>query len=226
MLWKGALVVKGAVHARLHNISAEGTWIKDEVFEYAGQVIRRQAGQSAGRVLESFRKVRETKPELLEHLEVYSQPAAVVDSIIQKWMLELQAAEFPCSLWVRDMLAATVADQALFAMALSQQMGSFIAGGCTPLLQVTDTDFIFSFKCSIAEAQAMERKKQAEVAKLKGQQTNFVCGALEILSILHFAHVKQLQRQHERPWVLRACRNNGFFPLEAKSVSWQAGEGI
>ena len=99
MLWKGALVVKGAVHARLHNISAEGTWIKDEVFEYAGQVIRRQAGQSAGRVLESFRKVRDTKPELLEHLEVYSQPAAVVDSIIQKWMLELQAAEFPCSLW-------------------------------------------------------------------------------------------------------------------------------
>ena len=101
--------------------------------------------------MESFRKVRDAKPELLQYLEVYSQPAAVVDSIIQKWMLELQAAEFPCSLWVRDMLAATVADQALFAMALSQQMGSFIAGGCTPLLQVTDTDFSFSFKCSIAE---------------------------------------------------------------------------
>ena len=31
------------------------------------------------------------------------------------------------------------------------------------------------------------------------------------MNILHFAHVKQLQRQHERPWVLRACRNNGFF---------------
>ena len=85
--------------------------------------------------MESWRKVRTEHPELLGHLEVYSQPAAVVDSIIQKWMLELQAAAFPCSLWVRDMLAASVADQSLFAMALSQQIGSFIAGGCTPLLQ-------------------------------------------------------------------------------------------
>jgi len=211
ILWKGALVVKGAVHARLHNISEDGLWVEAEEYEYAGAIIKRDAGKSAGRVLESFRKIRSSSAALFQHFEVYSQPAAVVDSIIQKWMLELQAKEFPCSLWVRDMLAATVADQSLFAMALSQQMGSFIAGGCTPLLQVTDTDFSFSFKCSIAEAQKTERRRQAEIAKLQGKQATFVCGAKEIMQILHAAHEKQLERQKSRPWILRACRNNGFF---------------
>jgi hypothetical protein len=233
IVWTGALVLKASVHARLDNISNLGTWIVDEEFEYAGHTIKRFAGKSAGRILHNFRKVRDESPGLLQHLEVYCQPAAVVDSIIQKWMLEKQAAAFPCSLWVRDMLASSVADQSMVAMALCQQIGSFIGGGCTPLLQVTDTDFSFSFKCSIAEAQKMERRKQTAIAKLKGEAATFSCGAREIVEILHVAHEKQLQRQSERPWILRACRNNGFFHwrpsfslgklVEASSQSWCEG---
>ena len=47
--WQGALVVKGAVHCRLSNITAEGTWKESEVYVYGGKTYRRIAGKSAGR---------------------------------------------------------------------------------------------------------------------------------------------------------------------------------
>lgn len=103
--WNGALVVKG-VHARLSNISDEGCWVETEEYEYAGKIYKRIAGKSAGQVLKSYVELRKEKPEWFHTLELYSQPAAVVDSVIMKWMLEAQAAAFPASIWVRDMLAA------------------------------------------------------------------------------------------------------------------------
>ena len=91
--WRGALVVKG-VHARLSNISDAGTWVEDEECEYGGKIYKRTAGKSAGQVLRSYVQLRKEHPEWFEELEVYSQPAAVLDSVIMKWMLEAQAKEF------------------------------------------------------------------------------------------------------------------------------------
>ena len=75
---KGALVVKG-VHARLSNISDDGTWIENEEFEYGGKLYKRTAGKSTGQVLRSYVELRRVHPEWFEELEVFSQPAAVVD---------------------------------------------------------------------------------------------------------------------------------------------------
>ena len=68
--------------------SLAGQWLVDEEFEYAGQLVCRKAGASAGRILESYRKIRASEPSLVDGLEIYSQPAAVVDSVISKCQLE------------------------------------------------------------------------------------------------------------------------------------------
>ena len=80
--WRPALIVKTASHCRLSNITAEGTWREDEQFEAAGKVVMRVAGRSAGRVLAPWLKLREQG--LLQNWEVYGQPAAVTDAVIQQ----------------------------------------------------------------------------------------------------------------------------------------------
>ena len=98
---KGLLVVPGQ-WARLSNISEDGKFIEAEQFKVGSKTILRGAGTSAGRILEAYRKVRKSHPELVEHLEIMSQPAANVDSVILGWVLEAQAKEHVCSLWQRD----------------------------------------------------------------------------------------------------------------------------
>ena len=161
--------------------------------------------------MSSYREVRAKYPHLVNGLEIYRQPAAVVDSIIMKWMLEERAAAFETTLWLRDMLSCGVAQQARLAGALANQVQAFIAGGCTPLLQVTDTDFAQSFKASVAESQLKLRQSQRQAAKLAGVKPTFACGAKEILQIIREAEVLQLARQTERPWVVQACRRNGWL---------------
>ena len=60
---KGLLIVSG-VHARLSNISLDGKWIEDEEFMYKNKHVVRKSGKPVGRILTSFRKVREQKPEM------------------------------------------------------------------------------------------------------------------------------------------------------------------
>ena len=51
----GLLVVHG-VHARLSNISSSGHWIENEQFWWKGQLTKRKAGDSAGRILWAYRE--------------------------------------------------------------------------------------------------------------------------------------------------------------------------
>ena len=211
MQWQGALVVKGAVHCRLSNITPEGTWRVTEKYVYAGKEYVRIAGQSAGRCMQPYRDLREKYPELFEGLEVYSQPAAVVDSIIMKWMLQEQAEAFPCSIWCRDMLAAGHAMQTKLVQAAGQQIGCRVYGGVTCLVQVTDTDHAWSFKAGVSAAQAEERKEQNVAAKAAGVVCTMKCGPREIMKIIHAAHAAQEKRAGETGWIVKALRRNGYL---------------
>ena len=209
--WNGALVVKASVHARLQNISSNSTWLEDEEFIYAGRKIMRKAGKSAGKVLKSYVDLRNEHPEWFENLEVYSQPAAVVDSVIMKWMLEEQCKSFPCSLWCRDMLAAGQSSQTRLVQSLAQQLPSRVYGGVTCLIQVTDTDFSWSFKAGVAQAQLQERQEQKLAAKALGVTPEFKCSHREIVKIIVKAQQAQAEREMERPWILASARRNGWL---------------
>ena len=209
--WQGALVVKGSVHARLDNITEQGVWKRDEEYVFAGQRISRKAGKSAGRVLKSYVELRKEHPEWFENLEVYSQPSAVVDAVIMKWMLEEQSRHFGCSIWCRDMLAAGQSGQTRLVQSLAQQLPSRVYGGVTCLIQLTDTDYSWSFKSSVAAAQMQERAEQKLAAKALGVTPEFKCSHREIVKIIWSAQKAQEQRELERPWILAAARRNGYL---------------
>ena len=204
------MVVKGT-HCRLKNISAAGTWVESEEFRYGAKIVKRTAGKSAGMCLKSYVDLRNKEPALFEGIEVYSQPAAVVDGIIMQWMMEEQAAAFPCSMWCRDMLQSGQSVQVRLVQSLAQQMGCRVYGGITPILQVTDTDYSWSFKSGVAKAQMELRKQLKAEAALQGKQCTFKCGAREIMQVIASALEYQKQRELQTPWLLQACRRHGYF---------------
>ena len=232
MNWKGALVVKTKVHARLCNIDARGCWVQDEEYIHAGKRIMRVKGKSAGQVLKPYVELRKKHPEWFEDLEVYGQPCAVVDGVIMKWMLEEQAAAFPCSLWVRDMLAAGQGVQTRLVQALAQQIGARVYGGVTCLVQLTDTDYSWSFKAGVSAAQLNERQEQKKVASVKGERVEFKCGPREIVKIIYESQKAQDKRMEDKPWILGASRRNGMLHyrpdylqgqlVEASHEAWAA----
>ena len=87
--------------ARLSNISEDGK-LRTETFRIGSKEVVHTKGASAGRALEAYRKVRKGHPELVAELDIMSQPASNVDSVILSWVIEGQASEHPCSMWQRD----------------------------------------------------------------------------------------------------------------------------
>lgn len=96
---KGLLVIPGQ-WARLSNISEKGTWLRDEQFSVGDKTVVRKKGESVGRILLPYRKLRKECPELLSKIDIMSQPAANVDSVILSWVIQEQAEAYPCSVWM------------------------------------------------------------------------------------------------------------------------------
>ena len=84
---RGLLVVPGQ-WARLSNISEDGKWLRTETFRIGSKEVVHTKGASAGRALEAYRKVRKSHPELVAQLDIMSQPASNVDSVILSWVIE------------------------------------------------------------------------------------------------------------------------------------------
>ena len=145
---KGLLVAPGQ-WARLSNISENGTWLKTESFQVGDKTVVRKQGTSVGRILEPHRKLRKSDPELMSKLEVMSQPASNVDSVILTWSIQAQAEQYPCSMWMRDCFSSVFTDSAAEAMALANQLSCLVAEKCTSKLQITDTDFSKQFKALV-----------------------------------------------------------------------------
>ena len=204
---KGLLVVPGQ-WARLSNISEDGKFIEAEQFKVGSKTILRGAGTSAGRILEAYRKVRKSHPELVEHLEIMSQPAGNVDSVILGWVLEAQAKEHVCSLWQRDCFSAVFSDSSTQKMALAQQISCWVAAKCTSMLQITDSDFSKQFK-------SLVRKELKELRlvfqhRSKGLSV-FKVGALEIVQAVVAAQSQMATKNEQDQWVLRAAVRNGIL---------------
>ncbi len=77
------MLLTHGVHCRLEQISLDGKWQRDETFQYAAQTVTRKAGEKVPpAVMGEWRKLRQAEPELFQHLRVWLQPAATVDSVI------------------------------------------------------------------------------------------------------------------------------------------------
>jgi hypothetical protein len=188
-----------------------GKWKEDERYQYGGKLIERKAGKCVGMILKSWVQMRKRKPELFENWEVYSQPGAVVDPIIQSWELEEQSEEFPCSVWCRDMLASGYTVECRMKQSVAQQIPCQVKAGVTPIVQLTDTDFGFSFKASLAAAHVEMRQEMKAKARIQGKIATFKCGVPEIMELLETARKAQEVRLKRSDWIVAALRRNGYF---------------
>ena len=100
------------VHARLENISQEGTWIQSETFGIAGVVHSHEAGQPVGNAMQAWRKLRQSDPSLLEGFRIWHSPTAFVNSVIYAWQQQEESARFENLLRRLDSLRTHWTDRA------------------------------------------------------------------------------------------------------------------
>ena len=154
-------------------------------------------------------KIRAEHPELMSKIELMSQPASNVDSVILKWCIESQAEEYPCSVWQRDCFSSVFSDAATESMALANQLSCLVAEKCTSKLQITDTDFSKQFK-------ALLRNKLSELRtewQKEAQQEHsvFKIGPLQIVQALVSAQEAMSEKNLKDEWVLRAAVRNALL---------------
>ena len=207
---KGLLVVPGQ-HCRLSNISPEGKWIKSESFSFGGVSVKREAGKSAGRLMLNWRRLRDKAPELFEQVSVMSQPSAFVDSIIMQWSIEELEAEVGANVSQRGLLTSGLSTTVRSAMSLAHSIPCWIGGKMTAVLQLTDTDFSFSFKASIAQAKHELRQQLRAKAAAQKCKLSFKCGCFELLKICVEAQKAQVVRNEKDQWILKGLRRNGML---------------
>ena len=166
--------------ARLSNISEDGKWLRTETFRIGSKEVVHTKGASAGRALEAYRKVRKSHPELVAQLDIMSQPANNVNSVILGWVIEGQASEHPCSMWQRDCFSSVFADSVA-----AQQVSCLVAAKCTSKLRITDSDFAKQFK-ALVRKKLLALRHDFQHAQ-KSTFSVFKAGALEIVTSVAWA---------------------------------------
>ncbi|CAJ1449715.1 unnamed protein product [Effrenium voratum] len=185
------LVVFGS-HARLENIGLDGRWIETEEFVVGEKVIRREAGEKVGgRLMCTWRKLRQERPELLhpDELRVWSQPSAMMDSVTYRWQADLER---------QFRQAVDCIDQ--FAGAWSQESQ-----------EVTDAGLGQPAKAALARFHQDLRERQRAKAKQEGVQPSYVCASADIAEAALMMHRAMTKLNEEREVVLRTARQCGWL---------------
>ncbi|CAK9011771.1 unnamed protein product [Durusdinium trenchii] len=226
---KGLLVVPGQ-WARLSNISEGGTWLKTESFQVGDKTVVRKQGTSVGRILEPYRKLRKSHPELMSKLEVMSQPASNVDSVILTWSIQAQAEQYPCSMWMRDCFSSVFTDSAAEAMALANQLSCLVAEKCTSKLQITDTDFSKQFK-ALVRSKLTEMRSEWQT-QIRDSHSVWKVGPKEIVTAVVHAQefLRKLEELLSQKWAQELKLEMGTKRYKPEYLSdrlkWLNSEGV
>ncbi|CAE7232296.1 unnamed protein product [Symbiodinium sp. CCMP2592] len=213
------ILVTYGKHCRLENISQEGTWIKSECFQVGSQTVRRRAGQRVpGQVMRTWRKLRQTQPHLFDgSVRVWCQPAAVVDSVIYRWQLELESEEHSQAVQLVDMFGGAWTTESMHAAALLQRAQTGIAAGCTGLTQVTDIGFAQPAKAALKRWQEDLKQRMREKARQQKVQCTYKTGPADILEAARQMHARMVQLNETEKTVLRCMRQGGWFHFRPDS---------
>ena len=145
-------------------------------------------------------------------IDIYTQPQAFVDSVIQKYQLAKHAKRYKTSLALRDLYSAAYSPESKTAMALAGQLPAWIRGKMTAVQQVTDTDVGQPFKLAVVEAQSRLRRELRQAAEEACEaMPSFKCGYYEMIRISFEAFQKLKGIQDSRGTLLAAARRNGWF---------------
>ncbi|CAE7738226.1 unnamed protein product [Symbiodinium sp. CCMP2592] len=214
------ILVTYGKHCRLENISQEGTWIKSECFQVGSKTVRRRAGQRVlGQVMRTWRKLRATQPHLFADgsVRVWCQPAAVVDSVIYRWQLELESEEHSQAVQLVDMFGGAWTTESMHAAALLQRAQTGIAAGCTGLSQVTDIGFAQPAKAALRRWQEDLKQRMREKARQQKVHCTYKTGPADILEAARQMHARMVQLNETEKTVVRCMRQGDWFHFRPDS---------
>ena len=206
-----SILVLPGVHARLDNISHDGTWIVEERFVVGEKLVVREAGSSAGNVMQAWRRLREEEPGLFKGLRVWQSPTAFADSVIFGWQQAEEAQRFECVLRLVDSLGTHWTDRAQEQNYLQQQMQACVPAGCTPLVQPTDTGFAQPAKAAGREEHERLRSLLRQKARQEGTGVRYKVGCREILQTVQAMHLRMCELNQSRQTVLAEARACGWL---------------
>ena len=183
--------------------------MRDESFKLGNITVNRVAGQRVGRILNAAREVRDSSPEgeelVRQFSDIYSQPGATVDTVIQCWIIEEQAMRMPVSLALRDCLGATFTADAQEMRFVSNQLETSVPAKTTSFLQVTDTYFSRQFKAYCRKK--MDEFRRIEEDRPSVSRATFSPKFGHVIECLAFAQ----QEMASTDWVLPAFRRNWWL---------------
>ncbi|CAE7374010.1 unnamed protein product, partial [Symbiodinium necroappetens] len=168
---------------------------------------------TAGQIMKSWRKLRANQPELFadDAVRIWSQPAAVVDSVIYRWQLELEAEETPQALNLVDYFAAAWTPDSLHAAALLQRAQVGVAAGCTGLSQVTDIGFASQAKAALHRWSEDVKQAMRLKARRQGVPCTYRTQCSDILKAARAMHSQMVSQNLQERTVLRAARQGGWL---------------
>ncbi|CAE7738776.1 unnamed protein product [Symbiodinium sp. CCMP2592] len=154
-----------------------------------------RAGQRVpGQVMRTWRKLRQTQPHLFDgSVRVWCQPAAVVDSVIYRWQLELESEEHSHAVQLVDMFGGAWTTESMHAAALLQRAQTGIAAGCTGLSQVTDIGFAQPAKAALRRWQEDLKQRMREKARQQKVHCTYKTGPADILEAARQMHARMVQ---------------------------------
>ena len=177
-------------------------------------------GHSNGRILEAYRQLRVSYSELTQDIEIMSQPASNVDSVILSWCIESQRKHFPATLSQRDCFSSVFSDAAEEAMCVGQQLSRLISEKCTSKLQLTNTDISQQFKSQLRKK--LQELKSEWKAEKKDSNELWKVNAKEIVVSVVAPQQFEGQEPQGQLGAERSCQA-WLLALEAQSTDRKAG---
>ena len=163
--------------------------------------------------MRTWRKLRQQHPQLFADSQVlvWSQPAAVVDSVLYRWQLELEKTESEQAVNLVDMFTGGWTEESLQAASLLQRAQTGVAAGCTGLSQVTDIAFASQAKAALGRFHDDLKSKMREKARQQGVHCTYRTSPKDILQAVRAMHDQMLSQNEKEKTVLRAMRQGGWF---------------
>ena len=209
-----SIIVVYGTHARLENISQAGYFLEAEQFEYAGQTVRREKGQKApGTLMRQWRQLRTARPELFQadQVRVWSQPSAVVDSVVYKWQQQLESSEYRQAVDLIDSFVGGWTQAGSEAAFCSQRLRACVGAGTTGLTQLTDIALAQPAKAALSRYHSDLRDQLREKARQEGVAATYKVGLAEILEAARQMHDRMHQLNEQNKTVLRGARAGGWL---------------
>ena len=193
----------------------EGRWLQSETFVVGSETVVHKAGDSVGRTMTSWRKLRETHPDLFSQIRIWQSPTAFVDSVIYSWQQAEESARFPNLIRLVDSLRTHWTDEAAERNFLSGCLQASVPAGCTPLGQVTDTGFAQPAKAAARNWHDELRTLLHLKARSEGAKVVYKVGCREVLQTAQVMHDRFISLNQTQKTVLaetRACGWAHFRP--------------